>query len=67
MNSYSRKDQLWVVDGVPMTGEEMEAKYADGGLAVKFQQVHKDAETIAKYSQYPEAKNGVNIIITGKE
>ena len=67
MNSYSRKDQLWVVDGVPMTGEEMEAKFADGGLAVKFQQVHKDAETIDKYSQYPEAKNGVNIIITGKE
>ena len=56
-----------MVDGVPMTGEEMEAKYADGGLAVQFQQVRKDAETLAKYSQYPAAKNGVNIIITDKD
>lgn len=66
MNSFSRLDQLWVVDGVPMTGEEIKVKYADD-FPVQFQQLRKDAETIAKYSQYPEAKNGVNIIITGKE
>lgn len=65
MNSYSRKDQLWVVDGVPMTGEEMEAKYADN-FQVQFQQLRKDAETLAKYSQYPAAKNGVNIVFTKK-
>ena len=65
MNSYSRKDQLWVVDGVPMTGEEMEVKYADN-FQVQFQQLRKDAETLAKYSQYPAAKNGVNIVFTKK-
>lgn len=34
---------------------------------VKYHQMHKDAETIAKYSQFPEAKNDVDIIITDKE
>ena len=66
MNSYSRKDQLWVVDGVPMTSEKVEAKYADG-VPVQFHQLRKDAETLAKYSQYPAAKNGVNIVITRKK
>ena len=50
MNSYSRQDQLWVVVGVPMTGEEMEAKYAND-ITVQFHQLRKDAETLAKYSQ----------------
>lgn len=65
LNSHSRKDQLWVVDGVPMTGEEMEEKYAND-FPVQFQQLRKDAETLAKYSQYPAAKNGVNIVFTKK-
>ena len=61
LNSYSTKDQLWVVDGVPMTGDELEEKYPTG-FEPKFQQLHKDAETLAKYSQYPQARKGVNVV-----
>lgn len=59
------KDPLWEVDDVQMTEDEMEEKYPK--IPAKFRQLNKDAEPLVKYSQYLAAKNGVNIIITGKE
>lgn len=67
IDSFMKNSSLFVIDGEPMNFQTMRQKYPEGLPPVKYHINHKDAETIAKYRQYPEAKNGVNIIITGKE
>lgn len=67
IDSFMKNSSLFVIDGEPMNFQTMRQKYPEGLPPTKYHINHKDAETIAKYSQYPEAKNGVNIIITGKE
>ncbi len=66
INSFMKNSSLFVIDGEPMNFQTMRQKYPEGLSPIKYHINHKDAETIAKYSQYPEAKNGVNIIITDK-
>lgn len=67
INSFMKNSALFVIDGEPMNFQTMRQKYPEGLSPIKYHINHKDAETIAKYSQYPEAKNGVNVVITGKE
>ncbi len=67
INSWMKNSSLWVIDGEPMNYQTLSQKYPEGLPPTKYNIVHKDAETIAKYSQYPEAKDGVNIIITDKK
>ena len=67
IDSFMKNSSLFVIDGEPMNFQTMRQKYPEGLPPTKYHINHKDAKTIAKYSQYPEAKNGVNIIITGKE
>ena len=67
IDSFMKNSSLFVIDGEPMNHQTMLQKYPEGLPPVKYHINHKDAETLAKYSQYPESKNGVNIIITGKE
>ena len=67
IDSFMKNSSLFVIDGEPMNFQTMRQKYPEGLPPTKYHINHKDAETIAKYSQYPESKNGVNIIITDKD
>ncbi len=63
INSFMKNTELWVIDGEPMNSATMRQKYPKG-FYTKYHIRHTDPETIAKYSQYPEAKNGVNVVVT---